>query len=552
MNNARVMPRLSIPAFLLYSLASVISVPTAFLNTDTELITLLTLGVIITAVSGLIAWLMFRITGDWGKQPGTKFGVFLIQVCAIGALRGLALYMLTPVFGLEQPTTLAFRVTNSMLVTLIWLTLAAAAITSQRAYRDKYRTLVNQAVFTTARGEVTGEERSPIALDELENIAALKSNLAAIHSHLAQSGVSSESLTNAAASVRAEIEETLRPMSHRLWFDARDGSPRVRLRGLLVDALTELRYSTARVIFVCVVPALIGGMVFLPLTTNLIAVILSTLVLLVLLSSYRLIKLNRADKLWANSVFITVIGVVFGAVYLSCLAVSLPAAAVAYSGMAWVFPLTVWLVMWADSTVMMVSQDRHTLSQALQSRQDRAVNTARPEQVRLASYLHNSLQSELTGIAYQLENSAKNADSVEARRSLEQLGSLINRSISQDFTNFTETPSSRIKRIIDAWSGIAEVTIESHGIITEADPRHVLAIQVIEEGITNAVRHSGANEIRVSLREVGHNLEIELSSNKPASSTPGEGVGTVWLEHFSIEQHMLRTVNGRSVLTVVL
>mgnify|MGYP002776330161 CR=1 FL=1 len=555
MSMSRASPELSLPAFGWFAIASVLSVPLAFLQQPANLGVLFLLGSSITFISGLIAWGLWLLS----RTRRSSLTMFAAQVLLIGLVRGAAFSALTPMFGLTEPASVGFRLTNSILITAIWLTLACVVVSGQRRYLGTYRTLVNQAVFTAAqRDGGSGKRAASMAdttdLDAVENIAALKANLSATHSLIAESGISEESLTRAAASVRQEIEVTLRPMSHRLWFNATLGLPQVRVWGLITDALATLRFSIPRVLIICILPTFVGGLAFLPIAVNLLTIGFSTFSLSVMLGVFALAQRRKAgSSALGNAAFLFLAGVVtYAMTYCGLIITGFSSATETFSGMAWVIPLAVWIVVWADSAIILVSRDRRTITSALESRGLISWSTPHTEQERLASYLHNSLQSELTGIAYQLEHSAQTLDTAESRRSLEQLGSLISRSISQDFANFSESPLTRISRIMEAWSGIAEVSIRLDHSVSEGDPRLVMAVQVIEEGITNAVRHSGASEISAVVSTQGENLQIALSSNQPAQVNLGSGMGTAWLARYAIETHQLTNKNGRSVLAVTL
>jgi hypothetical protein len=294
--------RLSLPAFAWYSLASVLSVPLAFLSQSVSMGSLLAMGLVVTAAAGIFAWLVYLL-GQRMRVTGTaSVAVFFTQVAFIGMVRGLVFFEVTPLFGLTEPTTLGFRLTNSVLVTGIWLTLACAVVSGQRRYLSQYRSLVNQAVFTAARQDTGGVEvvdsahPAQAGLDDVENIVALKTNLSNIHAQVAEAGVSEASLSRAAAAVRQEIEATLRPMSHRLWFNATEGKPQVRTWGLVMDALTELRFSITRVLLICLVPTFVGGVAFLTLGVNLLTVVVSTAVLWGLLAA---VVLEPIAAAWA-------------------------------------------------------------------------------------------------------------------------------------------------------------------------------------------------------------------------------------------------------------
>lgn len=537
-------------AFALYSVASVISAPLAYLQTEAPLMMVISLGIIITLVAGATAWILTLLTRRITLRPWLHLIVFLSQLVAIGLIRGVAFYQFSEFLHLPQPATLAFRILNSVLVTVIWLWLACAVVSGRREYLRTYRTLVNQAVFNTARGDKGGLPLSSQHLDELENIVALKANLSDIEEQLAHQEISEASLRQAAQQVREQIETTLRPMSHRLWFNATEGTPQLRARGLITDALSPLRFKLWRVMSICVVLMFVGGVAFLSLGVNLLTVIVSSAVLLGMLTLYRY-KLARSfeNHHVRNVVFLLVAGLsTFGLTYLILL-VLLPSATTTFSAMIWIIPLAVWIVVWADSALLLLSQDRETITTALRADAHR---TPHSEDERLAAYLHNSLQSELTGLAYQLEHSAKTLDAQESRQSLERLGALISRSISQDFANFTETPLDRISRIQEAWLGIADVNIDFDASIPPQDSRLVLAVQVIEEAITNAVRLASASQVTAIVRQDQHNLRIEIRNNRPIVAGVPTGVGSAWLDRYSLTSHHVTTDEQTSVLTVEL
>lgn len=540
--------RITPSSFLLFSIASVLSAPLAYLKTDAPVLLVLLLGVVITAIAGVVAWGLTQLTFTWKMSPLLHIIVFVAELVVIGVIRGIAFYAMAEIFHLPQPATLSFRILNSVIVTVIWLWLACAVVSGRREYLHTYNTLVNQAVFNTAQRSSGIPGKPGVELDELENIVALKANLSEIEQRLAFTGITEESLRRAANQVRGEIENTLRPMSHRLWFNATEGTPQLRAKGLITDALTPLRFTLWRVLGICIVLMFVGGLAFLPLNVNLLTIGVSSVVLCALLTAYQLIsRRSSRGHLLGSIFFLTLTGLLtFGLTYLVLYAV-MPETTHTFSAMAGVIPLAVWVVVWSDSALALVSQDRAAITAALRSPTSHNIDYER-----LASYLHNSLQSELTGIAYQLEQSASSLDSQDPRQSLERLGALISRSISQDFANFTETPLDRITRIQDAWSGIAEVNMSFSADIPPDDSRLVLAVQVIEEAITNSVRHGNATEIDIRVTTQEENLLIELSSNRPLHTVEQPGVGTAWLNRYALARHQHISADGKSRLFVEL
>jgi signal transduction histidine kinase len=51
------------------------------------------------------------------------------------------------------------------------------------------------------------------------------------------------------------------------------------------------------------------------------------------------------------------------------------------------------------------------------------------------------------------------------------------------------------------------------------------AYRIVQEALTNALRHAGDANVRLSVRRVGERLEIEVLDDGPGSPAAGEGHG---------------------------
>jgi glucose-6-phosphate-specific signal transduction histidine kinase len=131
----------------------------------------------------------------------------------------------------------------------------------------------------------------------------------------------------------------------------------------------------------------------------------------------------------------------------------------------------------------------------------------------------------LLAITKKLERAANSDDEVAGRRLIEQLGSLINRSISEDFSNLHSTPKERIRQVIDNWQGIIEIQIENVDEIFKNEAKSLLATQLIEELVSNMAKHSDESRIliRCSNRENNLRLEVEPFYNLESFDKPGLG-----------------------------
>ena len=88
------------------------------------------------------------------------------------------------------------------------------------------------------------------------------------------------------------------------------------------------------------------------------------------------------------------------------------------------------------------------------------------------------------------------------------------------------SPQVRLEKISSGWRGIAEVTFNQSCI--EALETSVLndAIALIDEAVSNAVRHAQATAISVEGKRAGTFLEIEIVSNGSIMTKNAAGLGT--------------------------
>jgi signal transduction histidine kinase len=152
----------------------------------------------------------------------------------------------------------------------------------------------------------------------------------------------------------------------------------------------------------------------------------------------------------------------------------------------------------------------------------------------LASYLHNSLQSELLAIAGQLEDAANSNDREKSAEILQRVSSLISRSFIDDFQKFAESPLERLETVRKSWSGILEIEIDIPEVALAFPARNASLVQTIEEFAANSFRHGKATKITVIASENSVGLHLTLKSNGSKKVSTKRGLGSEWLDQIAI------------------
>lgn len=482
-------------------------------------------GLVITAAAGLVVLaavpLLRRVTAQPVLHAASTLGVFLIA----GLVRGWLFFNLADFFNFHSNTSLELRLANSSTTTVFWLTICSIGFHSQNVYRQRLETLLGQALLARY-SRIT---RSELAAE----LAGLEADFKSLgggelnEQHAA-------ALQRAAEEVRRLIAQRLRPLSHRLWLQGRSAYPRVRYSALMKDGLRNLDYSTTRV-------ALFFGVTTF---TNLVSA--TGLPTAVLRTSVGVVFIVAAHRLRTRFVNGTAES---AAVYLGAFTTAASATSellAALLGLPNLLPYTIFFMPYApaimllDSMAALAMADRERLLEELQ----RALDESPEEEVesaQLAAFLHNSLQNELLAMAANLE-SAATADPAQQRRTLEQLHSLLNRSISEQFEDFADSPGARLERVVRGWRDILDIDFALAPDSLDEDSRSRLLVQLIEESASNAVRHGGATWLRATQSvEADGSWRVTVTNNGQRADS-GSGIGGEWLRRHALRHEVTERV----------
>jgi nitrate/nitrite-specific signal transduction histidine kinase len=208
------------------------------------------------------------------------------------------------------------------------------------------------------------------------------------------------------------------------------------------------------------------------------------------------------------------------------------------------------------SAIYVMREDQKNFFQTLKNDMDSRMNqpsgnSDRQAGKQVAAFLHNSVQSELLALSYQLEELSKDPESNQTKTTLEKLASSLSSQISTNFENFNEKPLERIRVLKTAWLGIAEIELQSEDAkLADFTGAHDV-VQVIEEAITNAVRSANATHIQISWeRPKDDEFMLTVTDNGLRSSEGVAGLGTLWLNEIAYGRWARNEIDGKTRLSV--
>ena len=463
-------------------------------------------------------------------------------IAAAGAVRGATLLLGSAVIGgvSAAPLEVTLRAVNSALVALLALGLIGVAVQFTRDYRHDYEELRDRAMLLQREVMAPAPSLSDATIASWIGVqTSLQSAAQAARDELSGSDVSPRSL-NAAADVIADaLTRHVRPISHGLWAGVSDAPPRLRAHLVAWDALRPWRPPVMTIAIltgfvtaisavnrVGVIPGLITAALI---TAGVIAVLAVSLMVGRRLPASRLVGI-------ATMLLLPPVLVISAVLISEQILGTTPDIAGSI-----VLALSITVGIGGTVFLRRVTAEREALLAALQARIDAQaldVLTRRAESdtwgKTLGTFVHHSVQSELTALRMQLIEAARNDD--DAHRDAARTDALAR------FDRLLELQppwihqrSGRevVSEVARAWAGIAEVDVTMTHAGT--DEQWSLVGQLVEESIANAVRSGGARQVRVNVvLNDDASLRVTIQDDGRGVTDPiNPGLGTWWLDQIA-------------------
>jgi signal transduction histidine kinase len=529
--------------FALYSPISLLAFPVTVLvaNPNSSYLLLLSYGAGLTFATYL-QYLIFVVASSKISFKAVSIQVvfFLISSLVTGGVRGAIFYAIVDHLNLLQSGSLLNRVLASSFTAFIWLSTSNLLVNYIRDFKIKYEFALKQLLKRSIAdsGEMGLSEESKTDLQNLQD------DLLETLSTLLENSQSTE-LHKLATSLTSKINLELRPLSKRIWVRSLGEYPVIRFRRMVLDSVRFLDFSHFWFLGFMGALALLNNVFIRGFQESLIRTV-SYLIILDLL-----LVVRNYGVLTNTLLFLVSVGVVpiyFGELIANILG---------YSG-SWVAVLLITpvapVVIVILSLIKLLQSDHELVIELLGTMRVRNQNAAQKEEMsaerQLASFIHNSLQSEFMALAGQLNEAAK-SDNVELQESVKmRVSEVLDRSFIRDFNDFTQSPLPRLMSIQKSWKGILEIEVNIPDSLLQDSARNGLIVQTIEEFAANSFRHGKAKRIHIAGTHGEHGVKLSLRSDGPTSLTAQRGLGSEWLDQISKTPWTLESDTSGTLLTI--
>jgi two-component sensor histidine kinase len=470
------------------------------------------------------------------KENSWKTDLFALIM--LGAVRGVAINVGVDFLDLDPNVSALYKVFNSVISLPLWFIGIAVFVESRRQYQKEF-----EAIFLRyMREEQTSQRSQNLDLtgnpagESIRHLQSATSELASEIEKVLELPTMQVNYSKQKSKIQDLINRELRPASTKLWDGFNLSAPKLSSSTLIRISLLEqkLKVTSAALFFsLYIFIGLNGsqGSKFAVIET-----LLATLLNILIFHMCEVFfKLGLFDRKTTNIAILGFSYLIPLATILFILPASLfwtdnSATKVFYQlflsscHVLFLLGLNLYKLLGRQRSIVLEDFERIIQGKDLIPFSNHELTVARD--VDLARYLHGELQAGLIASSLLLERASKTGDTNLARHALRNAVDILSQDHAQTSQSRVSSPQVRLEKISSGWNGIAKVSINLDWLDGLETSTQNNVIVLIDEGVSNAIRHAKANEISVSGCRLGTELYLEIQSNGSGMIENAPGLGT--------------------------
>lgn len=487
----------------------------------------------------------------YGKSGKSLF-MQLVLVLGMGVVRGGAIGLLAPIFGLEDSLSVMARVLNSALAVFYWNQAGAIIVEYGVTFKSRVKEILNEIL-----------EKKIVGMPEAAKSSS--NELIGLIGHLQEkivetvgSSPTPQELKKASGEIDALINSHIRPLSQSRWRDGELTWLRAGFFSVVKRTLSSQRIPVVGVILLTLPFTLVAqatrigflSMVF-------VEVIWLSLIAIMNLVNYRNSKPEEILK--ANIRFLLfVIFIAYPITYLAQTFVSLSdSSTVTQSLQGYAISAVSQIALFLVGTLLVALYDNQEFAfQFLRDVIEKGELESLLEKTRsgnadvnFAQYVHAEVQSQLLACKLLLLKAAESDFELFSPEITQQIIERMEK-IKQPYQKpASRIPAQRMVELSQSWAGLAEITFELTPELNQLESYSDVTSQLIEEAVVNSIRHGGAKKIEISSRTLSEALEIIVRDNGTFEAPQSRsGLGTILFETFA-QSWKLERVGNQTMLS---
>ena len=502
-----------------------------------------------TGSNDFFNWLILSLIAHGSIAPVTAIALIFTsrvnswkaELCALlvlGAVRGVAIDLGVWLLDLEPKVSFIYKVFNSTISLPLWFIGLALLVESRRQFQQEFEALFLRSL----RKEQTSAEKLSSDLgqvhdgEQIKQLQSLATGLAIEIEETLNLPTQKINYAKQVEKIHDLINKKLRPASAELWNGSNLSTPKLSISTLIRISLLEHRLKVIAASLLFSPYIFIGlngsqGWQFAIIQT-LLATVLNILIFIIyeMLFKNGLINRKSANILIMGSSFVipllTILFILpdslfwaesdatkfFYQLFLSSCHISI------------LLGFNLYALLGQQRSALLSNFEQIAKGKELFPFSSADLSAARD--IDLARYLHGELQAGLIATSLILERAIKAGDTNLANHALRSTVDILNQDHARVSQSRTSSPHARLEKISSGWKGIAEVKITLDWI----DDLETLVlndiITLIDEAVSNAIRHAKASSILVTGSRVGEDLHFEILSDGAGMTAKSVGLGT--------------------------
>jgi signal transduction histidine kinase len=521
-----------------------------------------------TQSNDFLNWAILSLSAHASIAPFTLIALFftskidnwksdLFALFILGSIRGVAINVGFEILDLEPGVSSLYKVVNSAISLPLWFIGIAIFVESRRQYQREFESIFFRSV---RKEQKSADKNLDITVmsnrDQIKQLQSVTSDLAREIEGVISQPTSQMNYVKETRKIQDLINKELRPTSAQLWNSLTLSKPKLSISVLIRISLLEqkLKVTSASLFFSPYIFIGLNGsqgwkFAF---VATLLATCLNILIFYICEFLHKNGVLNRKssdiailslsfllplitilfmipeDLFWTDSVATTIVYQLF---LTSCHI----------------------LLLLGFNLYKLLGQQRfaviENLEQLIQGKEFSPISSDDLTAARdsdLARYLHGELQAGLIATNLLLERASTTGDADLARYALRSAVELLNQDHALVSQTRISSPKARLEKISSGWRGIADVKFTLDWIDSLDTSTLNDVIVLIDEGVSNAIRHAQSTTISVDGILTAEFLDIEIVSDGTKMTNNAAGLGTKLFDELALSWNHSR--NGESNL----
>ena len=488
----------------------------------------------------------------WITNDGRREFIALIVV---GLVRGFAILDIGLLLDLPQVKPYLLRPLNSGIAVPLWFLMIRFIFGSRQDFQKLFHELyVRNIREKVAEILPSNKKLKDHEIDSIEE--KVKKTLEPLRKQIEEvAGIEldNETLKKESLIIQSFIEDRLRPLSHELWRQQQIKPPKMNYLAFL----WRLTFTTKSQFGLAIFPSFVYGIVSLTTITNfdfawrhsLLNMAVQIIIYLAFEFAYQRIQSARNYLNLSAILLCAIVPAFMDEVFLGSLYQEVVPRLAEWVYIGWFLALSL-----AFSIAKSQTDYRKEIVGILllDIESSPLVDKGQDKQLaeKYAKYLHGDIQSTLSSSQMQMMQASEKGDVELGKSAIEKMASVLRRDHYEYAIGEAISPIARFQQIIDAWDGIATIAID----VDDSDISDAALLKVsdvIEELVSNAIRHGQANVINVEVTVLEGNIQITIRDNGRPMEKGRKGLGSSLLKENSLGIVSMREGN-QNVLELIL